>query len=36
MINMWIKYKMYDEPTLYASGESDLRMTNLRTFNNAQ
>ena len=23
---MWIKYKMYDEPTLYGSGESDLSM----------
>jgi hypothetical protein len=32
MLNMWIKYKMYDEPTLYGSGESDLSMKNLRKF----
>ena len=35
MINMWIKYKMYDEPTLHGSGESDLSMKNLHKFNNA-
>ena len=33
MINMWIKYKMYDEPTLYGSRESDLSMKNWCKYN---